>query len=137
MGNIIVSAAWMSLARRSRNPEAIRLGVRGVVFTDAVFTFPGALLLLLNGGILATPFFKTQSMWVFISLGLFAATGVIWGAVLVPVQRKLSAAMGKMPAGGPLPSQVEGLVATWFRVGGIATLLPVIILVLMVLKPAF
>jgi len=137
MGNIMVSAVWMSLARRSRAPEAVRLGVRGVVLTDAVFTFPGSLLLLLNGGILATPYFKLHATWVFVSLGLFAVTGVLWGAVLVPVQRRLSAAMGKMPAGGPLPAGVEGLIATWFRVGGITLLLPLIVLVLMVLKPSF
>ena len=137
MGNIMVSGAWMSLARRSRTPEAVRLGVRGVVFTDAVFTFPGALLLLLNGGILATPFFKSRATWVFASLALFVVTGVLWGAVLVPVQRRLSAATGKMPSGGPLPPEVDALLARWFRVGGIATLLPLIILALMVLKPLF
>jgi len=137
LGNIVVSATWMSLARRARNPEALRLGVRGTVLTDAIFTFPGTLLLFLNGGILATPFFKTDGRWVLVSIALFAVTGIIWGAVLVPVQRKLSAAMRLMPAGGPVPAECEALLARWFRFGGMAVLLPLIILVLMVFKPAW
>jgi uncharacterized membrane protein len=137
MGNLVVSAAWMSLARRSPNAEALRLGVRGVILTDAIFTLPGALLLLLNGGVLATPFFQAGAKWIFLSIALFILSGVIWGAVLVPVQKRLSAAMAAVPAGGPVPAACDALLAKWFRFGGVATLLPLATLVLMVLKPAF
>jgi uncharacterized membrane protein len=137
VGNIVVSAAWMSLARRSGNGEALRLGVRGVILTDAVFTLPGALLLFLNGGVLATPYFQARAKWVFVSIALFVLTGIVWGAVLVPIQKKLSAAMQSVPPGGPVPAQCADLLAKWFRFGGIATLLPLVTLVLMVVKPAF
>jgi uncharacterized membrane protein len=137
LGNIIVTAAWMSLARRSGNPEALRLGVRGVVLTDAIFTTPGALLLLLNGGILGTPYFRAHAMWLFVGAGLFLVTGIIWAAALIPVQKKLARAMSRMPEGGPVPPECAPLLAQWFRLGGMASLLPLVALVLMVIKPSF
>ena len=137
MGNLIVSAAWMSLARRTRSGDALRLGVRGVILTDAIFTLPGALLLLLNGGILATPFFEARAMWVMVSATLFILSGLVWLAVLIPVQRRLWAAVESIPRGGDVPAGCEALLSTWFRAGGVATLLPFATLVLMVLKPAF
>lgn len=135
MGNIIVTAAWVSLARRLRHTEALRLGIRGIVVADTIFTMPGVLLLLLNGGILGTPFFKARAMWLFISIALFVLSAIIWGAVLVPLQKRMSALMRATPPGSAAPEEVHRLLALWFRWGGVATLLPLVVLVLMVVKP--
>jgi uncharacterized membrane protein len=138
LGNLIVTAAWISMARRSQNPEALRLGVRGMMVTDAIFTTPGAILLFLNGGILSTAYFKAgHAHWLYIGIGLFAASGILWGSTIIPTQKKLARAMEKMPLGGPVPPECELLLARWFRFGGIATALPLIALVFMVFKPAF
>jgi uncharacterized membrane protein len=137
LGNMIVTAAWMSLARRSGNPEALRLGAQGVILTDALFTTPGALLLLLNGGILAAPYFKTNWHWLAAGIVLYVASGAIWGITVIPAQKKLALAMSKMPPGGPVPPECDALMARWFRFGGIATLLPLLALALMVFKPSF
>jgi len=137
MGNLIVSAAWMSLARRSRSVETLRLGARGVVLTDAIFTSPGALLLLLNGGILGTPFFQSGARWLFLSIALFLVSGILWLAVLVPVQKRLALLLERVPVGGAVPAECDALLKRWFRVGGIAALLPLATLVLMVVKPNF
>ena len=77
LGNIIVSALWMSIAKRSGSVDGFRLGVRGLMLTDAVFTTPGALLLLLNGGILGTDFFSSGGNWLFISMTMFLVTVII------------------------------------------------------------
>jgi uncharacterized membrane protein len=137
LGNMIVTAAWMSLARRSRNAEALRLGVHGVNFTDAIFTTPGALLLLINGGILSAPYFKTNWHWLAAGIALYILSGAVWGMAVIPAQKKLAQAMSRMPAGGPIPTECDALMAKWFRFGGIATLLPLIALALMVFKPVF
>jgi uncharacterized membrane protein len=137
MGNIVVSAAWMSLARRSRTAEALRLGARGVMLTDAIFTVPGALLVLVNGCIIATPYFQARAMWVFVALGLFLVSAVVWLALLIPLQRRFYALMAGVPAGGLVPPEAGVLLGRWFRWGGIATLLPLAALVLMVFKPSF
>jgi uncharacterized membrane protein len=137
LGNLIITAVWMTLAKRSGNPEALRLGVRGVILTDHLFTTPGALLLLINGGILAAPYFKTSWHWLAAGIALYVASGVIYGGIVIPTQKKLSVAMNKMPVGGPIPPECDTLLRRWFRFGGIATLLPLIVLWLMVFKPAF
>jgi len=131
MGNIIVTAAWLSMARRSGSGGAVQMATRGVMVTDVMFTLPGSLLLLLNGGILGTEFFKAGASWVFASIGLFLVSGIVWGAVLVPVQRRMEAVAQSEPTG---PEMME-LMSKWFRFGGIATLFPLITLVLMVVKP--
>ena len=137
LGNLIVTAVWMTLAKRSRHPESLRLGVQGVILTDHLFTTPGALLLLINGGILASPYFQTGWHWLAVGIALFVASGVVYGAAVVPTQNKLAQAMSRMPAGGPVPPDVDALMARWFRFGGIATLLPLISLWFMVFKPEF
>jgi uncharacterized membrane protein len=137
LGNMMVTAVWMSLAKRSGNAEALRLGVRGIMLTDAVFTTPGALLLLLNGGILAAPYFKTDWHWLAAGIVLYLASGAIWGMAVIPSQKKLAQLMSTMPPGGPVPPECDALMARWNRFGGMATLLPLIALVLMVFKPSF
>jgi uncharacterized membrane protein len=137
LGNIIVTAAWASLGRRSRDAEAIRFLVRGILLTDAIFTVPGVILLALNGGILGTVFFKAGAPWIIVSVVLFAITGMVWGALLVPVQKRLAQLVNTMPHGGPIPAEYDALMAKWFRFGGIATLLALIVFALMVFKPAF
>jgi uncharacterized membrane protein len=110
--------------------------VRGIVVTDTIFTMPGVLLLVLNGGILGTPFFRARATWLFVSIALFALSAIIWGTVLVPLQRRLSAAMKATPPGAAIPPEADALLARWFKWGGVASLLPLVTLVLMVVKPA-
>jgi uncharacterized membrane protein len=136
LGNILVSAAWVSVARRLRHTESLRVAIRGIIATDTLFTMPGVLLLLLNGGILGTPYFKAGAMWLFISIGLFVLSAIIWGVVLVPLQRRLSRIMKATPPGSAVPAEGDILLRRWFRWGGVATLLPLAVLVLMVAKPA-
>jgi uncharacterized membrane protein len=137
LGNIIVTAAWASLARRNRDPEVVRFCVRGIVLTDAIFTLPGVMLLFINGGIIGTQWFKAGAPWIIVSVILFTITGVVWGAVLVPVQKRLLRLVDAMPPRGPIPAEYDALFARWFRWGGIATLLPLVTFVLMVTRPAF
>jgi uncharacterized membrane protein len=90
-----------------------------------------------NGGILSAPYFKTNWHWLAAGIVLYVLSGAIWGMAVIPAQKKLSHAMSRMPAGGPIPAECDALMAKWFRFGGIATLLPLIALALMVFKPVF
>lgn len=137
LGNIIVTAVWASLGRRSHDAEVVRFLVKGILTTDAIFSLPGVILLLMNGGVLGTAWFKAGAPWIIVSVILFALTGVLWGAILVPVQKKLGRMVNAMPHGGPIPAEYDVLMAKWFRFGGIATLLPLVTFALMVLKPTF
>ena len=64
-------------------------------------------------------------------------TGLVYGVLLEPVQKKLARAVDATPAGGTLPPEYDALLAKWFRWGGIATLLPLLTFALMVFKPTF
>jgi uncharacterized membrane protein len=136
MGNIVATAVWVSLARRS-GPEARRFATRGIVITDVILTTPGAVLVLLNGGIIGTEYFKIKAGWLLTGAGFFVAAGVLWLAVLVPLQRKLDAVARETSGAEPLPAAYDVLLKRWFRWGGVSTLLVLASLVLMVLKPTF
>ncbi|HXV15050.1 MAG TPA: DUF2269 family protein [Candidatus Krumholzibacteria bacterium] len=137
LGNVLVTAVWASMARRNRDPEVVRFCVRGILLTDAVFTLPGVMLLFVNGGIIGTEWFKAGAPWLMVSVILFTITGIVWGAVLVPLQKKLLRLVDAMPPRGPVPPEYDALFAKWFRWGGIATLLPLVTFVLMVVRPVF
>jgi len=131
MGNIVVSAVWFSLAKRSRVADAIRFAARGVTVTDVFFTAPGAILLLLNGGIIGKSWFKAGEIWIMVSVTMFIVTGILWLAVLVPVQKR----MLRVAESDPLSDEMGSLMSKWFRFGGVATMLSLAILILMVWKP--
>lgn len=133
MGNIAVSAVWFSLAKRTRVADTIRFAARGVAVTDMIFTVPGSILVLLNGGIIGKTWFKSGSVWIMLATALFILVGILWLAVLVPVQKRMLQAA----AADPLSGEMDGLMSRWFRFGGVATLLSLAMLVLMVWKPAW
>ncbi len=136
MGNIVVTAVWMSMARRSGVPANLRFAAHGVLAADIYLTTPGVVLLFVNGLILSFHWFeKGGAGWLHVSMGLFVLSGVAWLALLVPIQRKLARLAAEGAPGDDLPAGFRPALKAWFRWGGILTLLPLITLVLMVLKP--
>lgn len=49
LGNIIVTGAWMLMAKRTRNVNVIHFPTKAVIRADLLFTLPGVLLVLING----------------------------------------------------------------------------------------
>jgi uncharacterized membrane protein len=133
MGNIMVAAVWASLAKRDGKTDTVRFASRGIALTDVIFTAPGAILLLVNGGIIGTPYFQASASWLFVSVGLFALAAVVWLAVLVPLQKR----MLRLSEGIEIPEEWYDVMKKWFRWGGVAALLVLATLVLMVVKPLF
>jgi uncharacterized membrane protein len=60
---------------------------------------------------------------------------LIWIIVLVPTQRRLIAVSEAGRKAGSLPPEFARLSKRWAMWGGIATLLPILALLLMVTKP--
>jgi uncharacterized membrane protein len=135
--NIIVTGWWKTMADRPRNPIVIAFAQRQVTLTDWVFTAGGVILVLMSGldnsllhGIpLATP-------WTAWGLALFTLSGVVWIAVLVPLQAKLGRLARGFAGGGPITQEYWRLERLWLVWGVIATLLPLAVIPLMVLKPS-
>ena len=137
MGNIITAAFWKVRADRSGNLETMALTTRAVLLADNVFTGPGILVLLGTGIAMVgiTSWSRFQELWLSLALVLIIITGIIWAVVLLPAQKRMARLASEGAASGSLDPAYWKSSRTWAIFGGIATLLPIIILFLMVLKP--
>ncbi|MFQ6026458.1 MAG: DUF2269 family protein [Dehalococcoidia bacterium] len=137
IGNIVTAAFWKVRADRSGNLEIIAVTTRSLLQADYAFTTPGISGLLITGIWMVglTGWDRFQQTWLSVSLVLLIITGLIWVALLLPLQFRMARLSREGAASGaPDPAYAKAS-RLWAIFGGIATLLPVIILFLMVLKP--
>ena len=136
MGNIIVTALWKAMADRTREPKVVAFGQRLVTLTDFVFTGMGAALVLITGLVMAAtsaePLWKMS--WLIWGFGLFLASGVIWTAVLIPIQ--ISQSRLARTFDSKIPDEYWRLGRLWMLFGSVATILPLLTLYFMVFKPS-
>ncbi|MSQ06613.1 MAG: DUF2269 family protein [Dehalococcoidia bacterium] len=138
LGNIIVTGVWMLLAERTREAAILQFASTVVNWADVVFTAPGILLLLANGLILATTWGGILGVsWITVALALFASSGVVWAVFLIPDQSRLIRLSANAQAGETLPKPFFQALHRWYFWGTVATILPLISLGLMVIKPKF
>lgn len=138
VGNIITAAYWKVRADGSGNLETIYLTARGLLRADYMFTLPGMAGLLATGIAMVgvTDWDRFQEPWLAISFILLILTAIIWAALLLPLQRRMVRLAQQGAASGTLDPAYRQASRRWAMFGGVATLLPVVILALMVLKPA-
>ena len=136
LGNIIVTAWWKVMADRTRDPKIIAFAQRQVTLTDWVFTFGGVTLVAIGGyGNAALHGMPLTVGWLAWGNALFIASGVIWIAVLIPVQIKLARIARAFADRGILPQAYWQLEMLWAVFGVIATILPLANVAIMVFKP--
>jgi uncharacterized membrane protein len=136
LGNIIVTAVWKLLADRTRDPAVVAYAQRLVTVTDVAFTATGAALIAISGPVLADDLGGVGGpAWITWGLALFVASGVIWVAVLIPVQVLQARAARGFAAGGVIPERYWRLARVWYVFGSVAILLPLANLYFMVFKP--
>lgn len=136
LGNIIITGWWKYTADLTRNPQIIAYAQRQVTLTDFIFTGGGVLILLVAGMLNVYMHDMSYSAkWLNHGMAIFVASGIIWAAILIPIQIK-QAKMAKIFANtGVIPDQYWKLCAAWNIFGIIATLLPMANLYWMVFKP--
>ena len=78
---------------------------------------------------------RFEQSWLSLSLVLLVLTGLIWVALLLPLQFRMVRLSQASVAAGALDPDYTKASRRWAMFGGIATLLPVIILFLMAIKP--
>ena len=123
-------------ADRTRQPAIVAFAQRQVTLTDWLFTFGGVLLVgigayanaYLHGLDLAAP-------WLVWGQALFIASGLLWVAILIPVQIRQARLARGFAGGGPIPDEYWRLNRVWLWVGILATVLPAANLYFMVFKP--
>jgi uncharacterized membrane protein len=137
VGNILVTALWKTMADRTRDAAVVAFAQRMVTVTDFCFTSVGAALVLVPGVLMAQEFGPTfwTIPWLGWGLALFGTAGLIWTAVLIPIQVRQSRLARGFAAGGPIPEAYWRLGRWWAAFGALATLLPIINLYLMVHRP--
>ena len=137
VGNIITAAFWKARADRSGDLQTIAFTARAIVQADFAFTTPGIVVLLATGIAMVgiTDWARFQETWLSVSFVLLIITVIIWFARLLPLQLTMRRTAQESAAAGTLDSAFTRAGKQWAMFGGIATLLPIIILFLMVLKP--
>lgn len=135
VGNIIVTGWWKMMADRTRDPVVIAFAQRQVTLTDWVFTFGGVCLVTAAGcGNALLHDIPLTTPWIAWGEVLFIASGVIWIAVLVPVQSRLTRLTRRLSAESGIPEEYWRLERRWIVYGTVATILPLAAIPVMVGK---
>jgi len=136
LGNIIVTAFWKILADLSNDGKIISFSQRLVTYTDIIFTGTGVILIAVTGAVMAQSYGSYWDVkWLFWGISLFAASGLIWVIVLIPVQIILYRIAQSMKNESIVPARYWAYERIWSIFGVIATLLPLVNLYWMVFKP--
>jgi uncharacterized membrane protein len=144
LGNLIVTAAWMTWAVGQKDSRIAAFVSDGVNKADRWFTSPGIILLLLNGLAMTAlawggwlGFATSPNRWILAGLVLLFVTGALYGAVIRRFQNKMVQISSEAAkANAPLPGEFASTFRQWSLWGAIATILPVVALYFMVAKPA-
>ena len=136
IGNNVVTPFWRFFAERTRDPRVIAYAQRLITLTDYVFTGGGIALLLIGGHAMTAqqPILWHQT-WFLGGYGLFALSGIVWLAILLPIQIQQSRLAKIFASGGEIPARYDQLSRRWNIAGALASALPFASLWLMVVKP--
>lgn len=130
-------AFFMLLAHRSGNPTIIAHVAGTVVIADALFTATAVVLQPITGLILARlTDWPLGTPWVLLSVGLYAAIGLCWLPVVWIQWRIRNLARTAVATGTTLPSSYRRLFRLWVLLGIPAFAFILVLLWLMVSRPA-
>lgn len=138
VGNITVGIFWKAYADSTRNPQVIAYTIAGIIRADRIFTIPAIIVLLIAGfgaaGVAQLNPLTTG--WILWGLGLFIIAGICFGPI-ARTQRALRDLAQEGANKGTMDwARYEQLSGRWSLFGTIATLTPLVAVVIMVLKPA-
>ncbi|GIP22158.1 DUF2269 family protein [Paenibacillus sp. J22TS3] len=135
-GNIITAAFWKTRADLTGEPLVIHYAAKNVMMADYAFTIPGLVLIIASGSVMAgeSGVSLIGINWLTVSLILLAVTGFIWLAILIPLQRKMIRISADCVEKGTISPVYRRASRSWAIYGTAATLLPIVILYLMVMK---
>jgi uncharacterized membrane protein len=137
LGNIIVTGVWKVMADRTGDPRTIAYAQRLVTLTDWIFTAGGVALILVGAyGMAAVAGLDLRgTTWLFWGQTLFAASGLIWIAILIPTQIVQARQARAFANGGTIQDSYWRHGRRWAIWGTIATVVPLANLYFMVFKP--
>ena len=136
IGNVTITAFWKVMADRTGDAKLISHSIRNVIIADWLFTLTAILLLIVGGYGMALvgQLDLFQPNWLGYGQLLFLLSGLIWVAVLIPYQWKLSRIAQELRENGDIPSEYLRLSRAWLIWGIVATVPLVASSYLMVVK---
>lgn len=130
-------AFFMLWAHRSGNARNIAHVAGTVVVADKIFTATAAIAQPVTGYFLARAVgWPLTEPWLMVSIGLYLFIGALWLPVLVIQVRMRDLAHIAASNGTPLPERYHRLFRTWFALGVPAFVAMLIIIWLMLMRPA-
>jgi len=137
LGNILITAFWKLYSDFSRSTESVYFSSKKVLIADLLFTLPGIILLSVTGNLMAVRlgYPMNELNWLTLSNWLFMITGIIWLAVLVPLQFRMVNISREDHRQGSISSRYKVTNLYWSIFGVTATVLPLFVLYLMTAKP--
>jgi uncharacterized membrane protein len=131
-------AFFMLMAHRTRDATVIAHVAATVVVADWVFTAPAVVMQPITGALLASAIgWPLTTPWVMISLALYVAVGLFWVPVVHMQARMRDLARAAAAEGTDLPAEYFRLFRAWTACGVPAFTLVLIIIWLMIARPAF
>ncbi|WP_445491913.1 DUF2269 family protein [Niallia sp. 03133] len=115
----------------------IHSSAKNIMLADCIFTIPGLVLIIVTGNLMAVKagFPMSGFNWITVSQTLFILCGLIWGAILVPLQHSMIRHSAKAIETGVLSKSYKKVSLYWMIFGIAATILPVVVLYMMIYKP--
>lgn len=136
LGNAIVTVVWKAMADRTGDPTVIGFALRLVTLTDWAVAIVGVLLVLTGGvGMAVAAGYGLGTRWLLWGFSLFAASGVIYAVVLLPIQIRQARLARAFENGGEIPPAYWQLTRRWYIWGVLGTVMPLANLYVMVAKP--
>jgi len=107
LGNIIITGVWKVLADRTAEPKIVAYAQRLVTVTDFIFTAGGVVLILIGayGMVWTGGLDPVHTTWLLWGQGLFIASGLIWVAILIPIQIAQARMAGGFAGGEAIPER--------------------------------
>jgi uncharacterized membrane protein len=132
LGNIIIAVFWKGHGDKSNDPSKIAYTIKGMIRADRLFTMPAIAFLILAGfGAMGIGYIPFETGWIMWGLILIIISVAAFMAKVVPAQKKLLMIAESDPFD---QQQYDAVSKEWNLWGSIATIAPIIAVVLMVFK---
>jgi uncharacterized membrane protein len=137
LGNVTITAYWKVLADRTGDAKVIAHAQHAVTVADWIFTLAGILLIIIGGyGAAAVAGLSlTGPTWLVVGQLLFAVSGLVWLALLIPIQIRQAQTVRSLSHDSVLPASYRRDSRNWLIWGIVATVPLVAAIYVMVAKP--
>jgi uncharacterized membrane protein len=137
VGNVTATAIWKFFADKTGDARIVGFSQRLVTVTDWSLTFWGVIFTVV-GGYSAAAIGQMNVLadrWLVLGQMLFLLSGLMWVAMLIPLQVRMARLARQFEDGGPIPAKYAAASRAWFVVGVIATVPLIAATWVMIAKP--